>query len=30
MIPEDDDEGWSEWPEPDEDVRLIEERPPHW
>jgi hypothetical protein len=30
VTPDDDDEGWGEWPEPDDDERLIEERPPHY
>ena len=24
------DTGWGEWRVPDEDARLLEERPPHW
>lgn len=27
---DDTDEGWSQPPEPDDDERLGEERPPHW
>jgi hypothetical protein len=27
---DDSDTGWGEWHEPDEDARLLEERPPHW
>jgi hypothetical protein len=27
---DDTDTGWGEWRTPDEDSRLLEERPPHW
>ncbi|WP_018658560.1 hypothetical protein [Actinomadura flavalba] len=27
---DDTDVGWGEWREPDDDERLLAERPPHW
>jgi hypothetical protein len=27
---DDSDVGWGRWQEPDEDSRLIDDRPPHW